>query len=58
MADQGEEPKVLPPEVRATATELVWRCSNCGSLHPRSHWPPQQCPGSLRLGVGAYNRLR
>lgn len=44
MPDQGEEPEVLPPEVRAAATELIWRCSNCGYLRPRSLRPPQRCP--------------
>lgn len=44
MADEGEEPEVLPPEVRTAATELIWRCSSCGYQRPRSQRPPERCP--------------
>lgn len=44
MAGEREEPEVLPPEVRTAATELVWRCSNCGHLQLRSKGPPDRCP--------------
>ena len=45
MDEAGQEPEdILPPEVRTAATELVWRCSVCGFLRPRSQGPPDRCP--------------
>jgi len=44
MAEAEDVPEVLPPEVRAAATELVWRCSRCGYLLPRAEGPPDRCP--------------
>ncbi len=42
MAD--ENPDVLPPETRAAATELLWRCGRCGYQRPRAEGPPERCP--------------
>ena len=42
-AEEGQ-PEILPPEMRAAATELVWRCFRCGHLLVRRNGPPQSCP--------------
>ena len=44
MGEAEDVPEGLPPDVRAAATELVWRCSRCGYLLPRAEGPPDRCP--------------
>ncbi len=44
MAEQQDEQEILPPDVRAAATELIWQCSNCGYQRPRAEGPPDRCP--------------
>ena len=31
-------------ETRAMAMELLWRCDDCGYLHPNAENPPDKCP--------------
>ncbi len=44
MTEQQDEPEILPPDVRAAATELIWQCGNCGYQRPRAEGPPDRCP--------------
>lgn len=44
MADGDDVPEVLPPELRTSATELMWRCAVCGYMLPRGKGPPDRCP--------------
>jgi len=49
MGEGEDGPEVLPPESRAAATELIWRCSRCGYQLPvgegaREGGPPERCP--------------
>jgi rubrerythrin len=44
MTEEQDEPEILPPEIRTAATELIWRCGNCGYQRPRAEGPPDRCP--------------
>lgn len=43
MTDEPED--VLSPEVRHFATEIIWRCSQCGAIVAfKGQGPPDSCP--------------
>ncbi len=42
MGDETNQ-RILPTEVRAVATELVWRCTSCG-FQRQADDPPERCP--------------
>ena len=44
MTEQQDEPEILPPDARTAATELIWRCGNCGYQRPRAEGSPDRCP--------------
>ncbi len=45
MSDESASAYILPPEVRHFATELVWRCADCGAIvAQKGEALPKGCP--------------
>jgi rubrerythrin len=45
LPPEPEEEPIQPPEARHFATELIWRCSDCGAVvAAREEGPPDACP--------------